>query len=111
MYNNSNIEYDSFYHDSFVNIQQEFDVLCKVCGDYTPTLIQSFGRSFVRVLKDGKFNLADRESGELILKNDLDDIVQAHGCEFIGKLDDKIALFSKDGVPLTEFVQGEFNWK
>lgn len=109
--NNSNIEYNSFYHDSFVNIQQEFDVLCKVCGDYTPTLIQSFGRSFVRVLKDGKFNLADRESGELILKIDLDDIVQAHGCEFIGKLDDKIALFSKDGVQLTEFVQGEFNWK
>ena len=64
--NNSNIEYDSFYHDSFFDIQQEFEVLCARCGNYTPTLIQSFGRNFVRVLKDGKFNLADRESGELI---------------------------------------------
>lgn len=109
--NDSSIEYASFYHDSFHDIQQEFEVLCERCGNYTPTFIQSFGRSFVRVLKDGKFNLADRESGELILKSDLNDIEQAHGCEFIGKLDGKIALFSKDGVQLTEFVQGEFNWK
>lgn len=101
-------DFEPFYHDSFAALRNEYKQLCERCGEYKPIGTTHFGHGCVRVSKDGKINLAYRDSGKVVFDQDFDDITQICGVELSCKRNGRTALFDAHGNQLTDFVEGKF---
>ena len=102
---------DALYHDSFTEQRKEYEDKCNRYGKYNYVTISEYGRGFVRVVNNGRVNLANRDSGEIVFDEDFDDVRALVGGLFIGERSGKVALFDCEANRLTDFVDGEFYWE
>lgn len=99
-----------FYHDDFSETKKLFDEVQKRCGSYElDSIIKNCGNHYT-VKRNGKYNLMHSKTFKLMFDEDVDDIYSGYYDAFVVVANEKSAVYDDAGNPLTDFVEGEFEW-
>lgn len=105
-------DYEPIYHDSFRECKEEFDFLQSKLCDYKLLGLVRFGNGFLRGANSGGFNLINVKTLKPMFNEPVEGAFEPVGAfEFAIKRNGLSALFDMDGHQLTDFVEGNFDWK
>ncbi|MBO4560546.1 MAG: hypothetical protein J5705_01080 [Bacteroidaceae bacterium] len=105
-------DYDPVYHDSFKECHELFDSLQSKIKGYRLLGLSRVGNGFLNCEKDGKLYLIKQKTLKPTYNEPLDGILKTlYGDEFIGLRDGLQAVFDGNCKQLTDFVEGQFEWK
>lgn len=105
-------DYEPIYHDSFKECKELFENLQAKLGDYRLLGLYRTDNGYLRCEKNGLLFLIHEETLQPMFDQPVEGMLQSlNGPEFIVKKDGLSAVFDKNGVQLTDFVKGDFEWK
>ncbi|MGI6242380.1 MAG: hypothetical protein ACOYJK_02400 [Prevotella sp.] len=103
---------EPIYHDSFKECKELFDSLQAKLGDYNLLGLYTIGNGYLRCEKNGLLFLINKKTLKPMFDKPIEGALRSlNGPEFIVKKNGLSAVFDMDGIQLTEFVKGDFDWK
>lgn len=105
-------DYEPIYHDSFRECKELYNQLQEKLKDYTLLGLSRIGNGFLRCEKAGGLFLLNEITLKPMFDEPVEGILQSlNGPEFIVRKQGLSAVYDMNGQPLTDFVQGDFDWK
>lgn len=105
-------DYEPLYHDTFKECRAKFDEVQAKLKEYRLLGLDFTGNGYYRCVKDGGLYLINSESFEPMFKEPIESMLQSlNGPEFVIRKNGLSAVFDMDGNQLTDFVNGQFDWK
>ena len=105
-------DYEPLYHDDFKECIALFEKEQSKLNGYELLGLAIIGNGYYRCLKDGGLYFINAETLKPMFEEPVEAILRSlNGPEFIVFKNGKSAVFDMDGIQLTEYVKGEFNWR
>ena len=104
-------EYESIYHDSFIECRDQFENIQRKLGNIRLLGLHRTGHSY-RCERNGRLMIIDVDSLKPVISFSFDGVLQGlNGGEFVIVKDGLSAVFNPEGKQLTPFAQGTFKWR
>lgn len=105
-------DYEPIYHDAFEECFAEYEVLQNMLPDNVKLLGIHRSGKFLRCEVNGEMNLYNEDMNSFVFREPVEGVIQSlNGPEFLVLKGDKKALYDGDGNPLSDFVEGDWQWE
>lgn len=112
MAQNEDFDCEPIYHDTFKECFETFNDIQTQIPDYHLLGIYRTGSKFLRCEKNNGLFLLREDTFTPLFDNPINGVLKGlNGPEFIVKKNGRSAVFDSEGIQLTDYVKGSFQWE